>query len=281
MKINSAQLEAFFTVAKLLHFTRAAEALNVTQSALSQRVAKLEEDLEATLFIRDRSSIRLTEAGDRVLRFCQLNDSAEGELLSQLKGSRDELAGSLRVGGFSSVNRSLVLPALGKLMLKNPKLSLNLMTRELSELQELLRRSEVEYVITTQKSESPDIRNILLGHEHNVLVRSRKHPQNDIFLDHDENDSTTRTYFAQNKKSFKASNMRYLDDVYGLVEGVRLGYGQAVLPLHLIEGERDFEIVDPNKVLKFPVYLQFFVQPFYRAVHAPFIEALQKINLNS
>ena len=80
MKLNSAQLEAFLVVAKTLHFTKAANLLHVTQSALSQRIAKLEEELETTLFIRDRNSIRLTESGQQVLRFCQINETAEDEL---------------------------------------------------------------------------------------------------------------------------------------------------------------------------------------------------------
>ena len=275
MKLNSSQLEAFFTIARLLNFTRAAEELHVTQSALSQRVAKLEEEIEVTLFIRDRSAIRLTEAGEQMLRFCQLTDSAESDLLSKLRGSREDLAGSLRIGGFSSVNRSLVMPALKKLMLKNQNLSLHLMTREMKDLDAMLKHSEVDYVITNRKSESPDIRNIFLGFEDNVLVRSRKHADSEVFLDHDENDPTTRRYFSQNKLTLKASNMRYLDDVYGLIDGVKLGYGRAVLPVHLIEEERDLEIVNPQRILKESVYLQFYIQPFYRAVHVPFLEATQ------
>ena len=42
---------------------------------------------------------------------------------------------------------------------------------------------------------------------------------------------------------------RFLDDVYGLLDGVRLGYGAAVLPLHLVREERDLEVVDADKVL--------------------------------
>src|ERR1700757_2852658 len=116
MKLNSAQLEAFFAAAKFLNFTKAAAHLHVTQSALSQRIAKLEEEVEATLFVRDRTSVRLTEDGHRVLRFCQLNETAEADLLAHLKGSAASLSGTLRIAGFSSVDRSLVLPALSALM---------------------------------------------------------------------------------------------------------------------------------------------------------------------
>ncbi|MFS4458336.1 LysR family transcriptional regulator [Bdellovibrio sp. HCB2-146] len=276
MKTNAAQLEAFYTVAKLSNFTRAAEALHVTQSALSQRIAKLEEDLETTLFIRDRTSIRLTEAGEQVLRFCQLNDQAESELIARLKGSKTEVAGVIRIGGFSSVNRSLVIPALRKLMVKNPMLSVELMTKELHDLFDLLRRTEVDYILTNTKSQTADIENVFLGYEDNVLVTSKKHTDNNIFLDHDENDSTTKGYFTQNKMSFKPTTMRYLDDVYGLIDGVKNGYGKAVLPLHLIENEKDLEIIEPKKKLVVPVYLQFYVQPYYRSIHTLITENLKE-----
>ncbi|MFL5815680.1 MAG: LysR family transcriptional regulator [Bdellovibrionia bacterium] len=267
MKLNSSQLEAFFSVAKILNFTQASRGLNITQSALSQRIAKLEDDLGVALFIRDRSSIRLTEYGEKLLRYCQLHESSESELLANLKESSKDLAGVIRVGGFSSVNRSLVIPSFRKIMEKNPRLSIQLITKEMTELEPLLRTSEADYIFTTLKSNSPDFESILLGYEENVLVQSKKSSDTGIFLDHDEKDLTTKNYFSQSGLSFKPSNMRYLDDVYGLLDGVKNGYGKAVLPLHLIKDEKCIEIINPKHVLKVPVFLQYYVQPYYRRSH--------------
>lgn len=275
MKLNSSQLDAFFAVARLLNFTKAAEQLNVTQSALSQRIAKLEEELGTTLFIRDRISIRITEAGEQVLRYCQLSRSAESELLGKLKDSKDGLAGVIRVGGFSSINRSLVIPALKDMMLKNPKLSIQLVTKEIQDLQLLLQSGEAEYIITDKRSESPDIESIFLGFEEYVLVKKRSGSTPEIFLDHDERDPTTKAYFSKHKISFKPLNIRYLDDVYGLIDGVKNGYGKAILPLHLIENETSLEVVDPKRFLKVSVYLQHFIQPFYRTAHSILIEEIR------
>ncbi len=275
MKLNSSQLEAFFAIAKTLNFTRAAESLHVTQSALSQRISKLEEELEATLFIRDRSSLRLTEAGEQVLRFCQLNSQAESEMLSKLKNSETELSGALRIGGFSSVNRSLVIPAIKKLMRENKKLSLNLITKELRELPHLLKSAEVDYIFTNRKSESEEVDSIFLGFEDNVLVQSKKFATGEIFLDHDESDPTTKGYFSQNKIRLKPENMRYLDDVYGLLDGAKNGLGKAILPLHLIEGESELEIVHPQRRLRVSVYLSFYTQPFYRKTHSLFVDEIR------
>lgn len=275
MELNSAQLEAFFTIAKGMNFTKAAERLHVSQSALSQRIAKLEEDLGTTLFIRDRTSIRLTEAGEMVLRYCQLNQAAEADLLAKLKSSQEDLAGVLRVGGFSSINRSLVIPALKKMLIKNPRLSLQLLTKELQDLPRLLSTSEADYIFTTNKSPSTDIESIFLGYEENVQVKLKRGPDVEIYLDHDENDITTRSYFSQNKLPFKPLTMRYLDDVYGLIDGVKSGYGKAILPIHLIEHESSLEIIEPKRILKVPVYLQFFTQPYYRKIHSTFINEVQ------
>ncbi len=276
MKINASQLDAFFTIAKLLNFTRAAEELHVTQSALSQRIAKLEEDLEASLFIRDRGALRLTEAGEQVLRFCHLNSQAEAELLSRLKDSNDGLAGRLKIGGFSSVNRSLVIPALEKLMRGNPKLSLSLITKELRELPALLKSAEVDYVLTTRESESAEIESIFLGFEDNILVQSKNNPPGDIYLDHDERDPTTKAYCSQNKVRFKPESMRYLDDVYGLLDGAKNGLGKAVLPLHLIGNEKDLEILHPQRRLVVPVYLNFYVQAYYRKSHSIVVKEIRR-----
>lgn len=274
MKINAAQLEAFFTIAKVLNFTKAAEQLHVTQSALSQRITKLEDDLETTLFIRDRSALRLTEAGEHLLRFCQLNSQAESEVLSKLKNTKDELAGVLRIGGFSSVNRSLVVPALRKTLQENPKLSLHLITKELRELPQTLKSAEVDYIFTNKPSESEELESIFLGIEDNVLVQSKKFSTTDIYLDHDETDPTTKSYFSLNKIRFKSENMRYLNDVYGLLDGAKHGLGKAVLPLHLIEKETELEIINPQRRLSVPVYLKFYKQPFYRKIHSIFVDAV-------
>lgn len=275
MKLNASQLDAFFTIAKVLSFTRAAEQLHVTQSALSQRIAKLEEDLEATLFIRDRNALRLTESGEQLLRFCQLNSQAESELLAKLKNTKDELAGTLRIGSFSSVSRSLVIPAVKKMMRENPKLSLNLMTKELRELPSMLKSGEVDYILTNRPSDSEEIESLVLGVEENVLVRSKKAPENQVYLDHDETDPTTKAYFSLNKIRFNPENMRYLDDVYGLLDGVKNGLGKAVLPLHLIEGESELEIVNPERKLLVPVHLKFYRQTFYRKTHSIFVDAIR------
>jgi LysR family glycine cleavage system transcriptional activator len=64
-------LRAFAEVAQLLSFTRAAEALHVTQSAVSQQVAQLEQRLGKRLIERSGRTLRLTESGEMLAAACQ------------------------------------------------------------------------------------------------------------------------------------------------------------------------------------------------------------------
>ena len=61
--MTSRQLEYFLAVARYLNFTRAAEALYVSQTAITRQIQVLEEGVGAQLFVRTKKQVQLTAAG--------------------------------------------------------------------------------------------------------------------------------------------------------------------------------------------------------------------------
>lgn len=277
MSLSSLALDAFMTLARTGNFTRAAEALHITQSALSQRILKLESELGTTLVIRDRAGLRLTETAEELLRYCQTKAGLEREFMARLKADRaGELAGPLRIAGFSSVMRSVILAALAKTLTEHSKLQLEFLSRELEELPDLLKRSAVDFVITDGRFVREDVESIALGFEHNVLVEKKGYKGPDVYLDHHEGDEITLRYLKLAKKDAKRPARHYLDDVYGLLDGVRAGLGRAVLPLHLLHDIEGLRILAPELILKTPVVLNFYRQPYYSRLHQVVVETLKR-----
>lgn len=92
------QIRAFVSVARLGNVTKAADALHVTQPAVTAQIKGLEQDLGVALFVRAGGRLSLTRAGERLLPCAEalLQSSAEMQATAQrLKG---ELSGSIELG---------------------------------------------------------------------------------------------------------------------------------------------------------------------------------------
>lgn len=64
-------LETFIKTAELLHFGRASRACNLSSSALTRTIQRLEEEVGQPLFLRDNRSVALTDAGDQLLAYAR------------------------------------------------------------------------------------------------------------------------------------------------------------------------------------------------------------------
>ncbi len=275
MKLASHQLDAFFETARLKSFSRAADALAVTQSALSQRVAKLEEELGATLFIRDPSGPVLTPAGETLLRHCQVTRSLEQEILGQIKAGGETLSGMLRVAGYSSILRSAILPALAPILRRYPQINPQFESYEMNELERVLRSAESDYVVLDHRLGRRGIAEVRLGVEEYLVIESaRFEGPVDLFLDHDSADTATADFFKFQTQAPKTWRRAYMGDVYGIVTGVELGLGRAVMSRHLIENNRKVRAVKGFKTYTREVVLHFFEQPYYSRLHHEVVNAL-------
>src|SRR5271156_4626990 len=106
------QLRAFVAVGELLSFSRAAEALAVSPSALSQMVRGFEERVGVTLFNRTTRSVALTEAGENLYRRVRPAVSELGDAVGQVRRYRQRPAVALRVHCFGSAAEAHIEPIL-------------------------------------------------------------------------------------------------------------------------------------------------------------------------
>ena len=138
----------------------------------------------------------------------------------------------------------------------------------------MLFRSKVDFVLSHKAPQINSIQADFLGYEDNVLVESKKYKFSGHYLDHDSEDVTTNSYFKLKPELDKKTKKRYLDDVYGLIDGVKLGLGRAVLPLHLIRHEKGLKILYPNTKLRVPLYLLYYKNSYHTQLELAVIKAI-------
>lgn len=107
--LNYNHLRYFWVVAHEGGLTRAAEKMNVSQSALSVQIQKLEHQVGHKLFLREGKRLVLTEAGQIALDYADTVFKAGDELFSTLRGQPAASQQVLRVGALTTLSRNFQL----------------------------------------------------------------------------------------------------------------------------------------------------------------------------
>lgn len=275
MNFSTEQIQAFLEVTRKGSFSKAATSLGITQAALSIRIKKLEESLEKSLIIRGKAGLTISEAGREFLSFAETFESLAVEYLGQ-SNKTSQLSGNLRVGCFSTIGRSLVLPSLNKLLIENEDISFTFIIKEIHELYPLLQSGEVDIIFLDHQLQKDGFEQHLLGFEEYVFVSGKKKKNQEIYLNHDENDLTSFKYYESiGQKKIKLKR-RYMDEIYSVLDGVANNLGVSVLPIHLAEEDKRIVVPHPNKKLKSPVYICYKRRSYYTKVFQEALAAMEK-----
>ncbi|HEY1590703.1 MAG TPA: LysR substrate-binding domain-containing protein [Solirubrobacteraceae bacterium] len=145
--LNTGRLQVLAEVVRQGSFSRAADALSYTQSAVSQAIARLEAEVGATLVVRDRRGVKPTAAGATLVEhaeaiFAQI-EAAEADLAAVL-GVR---AGRLRVASFPSAGSTLMPLAVANFRRGHPDVALTLAEGEPEEIAPRLRAGEFDLAL--------------------------------------------------------------------------------------------------------------------------------------
>ena len=122
------QIQAFVEIARTRNMSRAAEALYLTQPALTARLHRLEDDLGARLFVRTPRGMRLTEAGEAFLPHAvkALDSLADGRRL--VNAFERGGAGRLALGAAPAVSTYVLPQILKRFSIGHPRVSVSVRT---------------------------------------------------------------------------------------------------------------------------------------------------------
>ena len=143
-------LATFVRIAQLHNFSKAAEQLGYSQSAVTMQIKQLEEELNVRLFERIGKHIRLTQAGDRLLPRAMevLNAVRRAQTVSMGQG---EISGPLRIGTAESLLISVLPPAIVEFSRRYPKVEVSTCTGLVEELFCMVRQNDIDLLFFLDK----------------------------------------------------------------------------------------------------------------------------------
>ena len=171
------QLQHVLALHEHRNYRRAAEAMHLSQSALSVSIQRLEAHYGVALFRRDQSGVVTTEFGELVARMAREASLTLEQGRREIALLRNLESGKVIVGTDPWMADIIVAPALSRLLRKYPKLRFRLRTQGWDELQsELLDRSVDVYVGSPFEAQDPaiEVRHFTLAAP--IIICRRDHP---------------------------------------------------------------------------------------------------------
>jgi LysR family transcriptional regulator, transcription activator of glutamate synthase operon len=249
------QLAYFESVSRHLHFTRAADELNVAQPSVSQQIRKLETELGTPLFHRMKRRVALTEAGQRFLPHARA-------VLQQLEEARIEVQeltglrkGTLAVGAPPSVGTHLFPRALAAFSQRHPGIGLSFREGGSRTLVNLLEQGELDLAAVIQPIRHPALETLPLLEEELMLAVPLGHPLADrpsrvplnelgdeafVMLREGAYDLRDQTLAACRKAGFEPRIVLDGCEMDSVLRFVAAGIGVAILPAMVLSD------VDPS-----------------------------------
>lgn len=146
--LDLAALRSFVTVSEVGGVTRAANFLNLTQSAVSMQIKRLEQSLGQQLFLRAAKKLVLSPEGEQLLSYGRRMLALNDEVLARF--SDDSCEGEIRLG----VPHDIVYPAIPGILKRMaqayPRLRVNLMSSFTALLKPEFARGEFDVILTTE-----------------------------------------------------------------------------------------------------------------------------------
>ena len=270
--LNPIWLNTFKTLVELGHFTRTAEALNMTQPGVSQHVNKLEAACGYPLIRRFNKQFELTVYGHKVYRYALKRIEEESELLQDL--GRDEPFSGRCTIGCSGTFAWLIYSELLSLQSEYPNLSIELEATPNQRIFEQIQDGTLDIGLVTKQPNLKYFGSKVIGTESLVFVVPASVnialPLDELLpelgvIRHPDLAHYFQTYVTQSSSSQLAmldldsiSTQGYINQIHQILVPVSKGIGFTVVPkccVNLFPDRDKIQILDIAQNVKEPVYL--------------------------
>lgn len=246
--IETSQLHTLVAVARAESFSKAAEDLNVTQSAISQSVKNLENKIGVKLFKRSGKKVVLTSEGEKLYSLASGFLIHLDETLGEIQDSKNAMSGNVRIGTLLGVGKSWLAPELLNFAKEYKDINVTIKLGFHEELISEFENYRLDFLILPEGALPTVGEKKLLSQETVTLVYPKGNPfgiHKNITLD--EISHIPMVLFEKEDQLFhnwcraiygklpKSKNAKFVINSHGnMLHAVKEGLGIAVVPNHVL-----------------------------------------------
>ena len=252
--------KVFAAVVENGNFTKAAQVLKITPSAVSHTISKLEDEIGFPLFVRSRNVMELTQNGKNLLPQIYNMIKLEDRITQEKQEILGVEKGTVRIGAFNSVTMKWIPGIVSSFKGKYPGINVEVIQGKYSEVSEGVRTGMLDLGFVTSTSELQS--EIIPLYDDPLMCVTEKSfvPENKTYVTVSEISSMNLLMqaegLAQDTESFlekhkikSSSKVRVADDS-SLVAMVSSGFGISIMPQLLFDGSESnvnlYEISPPE-----------------------------------
>ncbi len=270
------RVRIFYAVAEVGSFTRAADRLGLSQSAISRQIGALEEDLGTSLFHRHARGLILTEQGEILLATAREVAKSMASVQTVLGESRNSPTGHLRINTTVGLGTVWLTTHLREFVERYPEMTITLLVTD-SDVDLSMREADV--AIRLNRPTQPDLiqRRLMTVHTHiygspEYLQRNGA-PQNvgdlekhrlivygdDVIPPVASLNWILQAGVEDNETTSTRSASLHVNNVFGMLRSAESGLGLASLPDYLVSTSNRLQRVLPD--IEGPTFTAYFVYP--------------------
>ncbi len=171
------RLKVFYTAAKQLSFSRAAEALFISQPAVSKHIRALENYFKVKLFVRQGSKINLTPDGEVLFRHAEDIFALYRKLQFEMDKRVQQNSGGLRLGASTTIAQYVLPNILAGFHNQYPDVQVNLVNGNTQQIEAALLQKEIELGVIEGYAKKTELRYTSFMKDEIVLVTGKNQSQ--------------------------------------------------------------------------------------------------------